>query len=195
VGVLKRCKFFQELDEILGEKPQFNPPYVNHSDIVIVEESQSPLNLSGTSDVILDPIDIPDETVEIIMNAPLEKAAAAEGPSTKKIRKSPIKSAAAAMENSMRARVAVEEKRLNWEKERDDRNLSHQQEQSRLEYDFRSQQLQFERKKWIKEVFRQKTNDDRQFELEKLKIEKDAELQKIKLQNDYELEKIKLGLK
>lgn len=194
MGILKRCKFFEELDEILGEKPQFNPPYVNHSDSVNAEGGQSPLNLSDNSDIILDPVDTPDDNVEIVIDLPMTNAAA-DGPPAKKSRKSPIKSAAAAMENSMKARVAVEEKRLNWEKERDDRSWSHQQEQSRLEYDFRSQQLRFEREKWEKEVFRQSTSDDRQFELDKLKIEKDAELQRIKMQNDFELEKLKLSLK
>jgi hypothetical protein len=29
--ILKRCKHFKALDELLGDKPQFNPPYVHHS--------------------------------------------------------------------------------------------------------------------------------------------------------------------
>ncbi|XP_024890772.1 uncharacterized protein LOC112466737 [Temnothorax curvispinosus] len=206
--LIKRCKFFFELDEILGDKPHINPPYIHHSDDIELDgdgtslEIETDTNDDTTVDTLLNTLpNLPDDIdassfqiIEHVVETPTTSTSEDE-PLKKRLRKSPIKSAAAALENSLKARIVVEEKRLNWEKAKEVQMHAEQQTRFQIEQEFKQQQLKFEREKWTANIERQKKSEDRQFELEKLKIEKDAELQKLKLQHDLELEKLKMGIK
>ncbi|XP_071579941.1 uncharacterized protein [Temnothorax nylanderi] len=201
--LIKRCKFFFELDEILSDKPHTNPPYIHHSDDIELDgegtslEIETDTNDDTNGDTLLNLPDIDTGNIQIIEHVveTSTTSTSEDEPLKKRLRKSPIKSAAAALENSMKARIAVEEKRLNWEKAKEEQMHAEHQTRFQIEQEFKQQQLNFKRQKWTADIERQKKSDDRQFELEKLKIEKDAELQKLKLQHDLELEKLKMGIK
>lgn len=68
--LIKRCKFFVELDEILGDKPHFNPPYIHHSDNVKFDDERSTKSLeteTGDDNTSLDNTSF----VENIENIPI----------------------------------------------------------------------------------------------------------------------------
>ncbi|XP_024875120.1 uncharacterized protein LOC112456663, partial [Temnothorax curvispinosus] len=154
--LIKRCKFFFELDEILGDKPHINPPYIHHSDDIELDGDGTSLEIEidTNDDTTVDTlVNLPDDIdnidassfqiIEHVVETPTTSTSEDE-PLKKRLRKSPIKSAAAALENSLKARIVVEEKRLNWEKAKEVQMHAEQQTRFQIEQEFKQQQLKFE---------------------------------------------------
>lgn len=194
-------KYFDELDEILGEKPQFNPPFVLHSDLASV------LELSAGSEPLIvtnDPVDLADESaceITIVQTEPAKpttskkiKLSSSPAASTilKKYRRTPVKNASNALESAMKARVAAEEKRLAWERECHSEEIREKREMKEAEIKIQTDKLDFEKQKWNHEIEQTRISEDRKFELEKLKIDREAEIAKFKIEQEFEIEKLKI---
>lgn len=191
------------MDELLGDKPQFNPPFIHHTSSLEAPGSNEP-NLGVANDFRNDGdvVVSSDEQDSILIGDSRavdvgDEKAEDQRPSSpikKKPRKSPIKSAAGALESAMKARVECEEKRLEWEKQQDALKSAQFQMQQKAELEFKQKQLDFEREKWNAEVEQGKARDANKFDLEKFKIEKEAEVARARIEKEFELEKLKLGI-
>ncbi len=207
----KRCKYFDTLDEIFGERPQFNPPFLHHS----IESNSSVLSPSNDNEFVVeeDLLSLPDtdNTEEGQQNKDVVlqiegKGSEMKSSSTpkreedsdilkKKFKKSPIKSAVSALEGAMKLRADAELKRLEWETENRKKEQENQVNQQQQQFELQKASFDFEKLKWKEEIEQKKVTDERSFELEKLKVEKEAETVKFKIEKEFELEKMKLQLK
>lgn len=198
--LLKRCKYFKELDEILGDKPQFNPPFLIHSSQAgDFDEELMGVPIVHESDILIIEDEVDQEQVnnaDGISNLqnvdPLTPVTPAPA---KKPRRSPIKSAASALESAMQSKILLDEKRLQWEKTMAENQKMESSQRAQDELSFKKEQLEFEREKWRTELADRKFAEERKCEIEKLKVEKEAELSRLRIEKEFELEKLKLGLR
>lgn len=162
--MLSRCPFFDDLDEIFGDKAKFDPPHLSDSSSSVIQEAQD-------SEQVV--VDEDDQTEQEDVDEPeLILSRKKSSPSVLGKRPHKVDSGIAALAETTKLRMDVQKGELDLAREKcaDEKRRKDNQEQIDL--------LKFENEKLVQ---------TKKLELEEMKIRNEFEIAKFKIEQECKL--------